>query len=297
MEDSISARSGSLIGTGDATGVIDHALSYIGTPYKHGGESYLEIDCSGLVLVSYRNAGTGVELPHASYTQATMGEAVYSQNTGFYFEVDPTIDLTSTCQSYGEYTVIAYNPSTLESFPLLPGDLICFAYGGAVQEGYSVGHVGIYIGNGWFVHSLNETNRTFISPIYDLVGDGYGFRTKIYTIRRFLDTSNLEYGTGFMPFTSDLVGHPIYVYYPHVEMLAQYLYANKEDLLSRERYQVAIDIINQARTDQTSIKAVINQLGGTSVCLPDEETWRIVRCALLGHYFYPTDETIPVTTT
>lgn len=297
MQDSVTARSGNLIGTGDATGVIDHALSYIGTPYKHGGESYLEIDCSGLVLVSYKNAGTGIDLPHASYAQATMGDSVYDQNTGFNFEVYSTLDLVSTSQSYGEYTVVAFNPDTLESFPLLPGDVICFAYGGAVEAGYPVGHVGIYIGNGWFVHSLNVTNRTFISPFYDLVGDGYGFRTKIYTIRRFLGTSNLEYGAGFMPFTSDLVGHPIYVYYDHVEMLAQYLYANTADLLSRERYQMALGIINQARTDQTSIKSVINQMGGASVCLPDEETWRIVRCALLGHYFYPADGAIPITTT
>lgn len=289
QEDSVRARSGNLLGSEDEIGVIDHALSYIGTPYEHGGDSYVTIDCSGLIMVSYKRAGTGIELPHASYEQAKLGSCIYRQDPDWTVLVSPTADMRSGEQSFGEYTVYVFDSLNSSYVPLEPGDVICFAYGTAVEQGYPVGHVGLYIGNGWFVHSLNETLRTFISPIYDIEGDFIFLRPKIYTVRRFLDGQEQDYVNSFMGFDSDLVGHPIMVPYQHVERLAQYLYENTNDLMARERYQAAIDIINQARTDQTSISEVITQLGGVEGCAPDVEAWRITRCALIGHYFYPAD--------
>ena len=64
------------------TPVVDHkidtaiatARSYIGTPYRYGGTSKRGMDCSGLLCVSYQNAG--MQLPRTSDAQSKMGEVV-----------------------------------------------------------------------------------------------------------------------------------------------------------------------------------------------------------------------------
>ena len=43
---------------------------------------------------------------------------------------------------------------------LQPGDIICFSYG----SGY-IGHVGIYIGNGQFVHACNSNTGVIITDL------------------------------------------------------------------------------------------------------------------------------------
>ena len=48
-----------------------HAKSFIGTPYKYGGNSRNGIDCSSLIQQSY--AKIGVEMPRTAKEQAKMG--------------------------------------------------------------------------------------------------------------------------------------------------------------------------------------------------------------------------------
>lgn len=56
------------------TKIIQTARSYVGTPYKWGGTSRSGLDCSGLLLISFRSAG--IEIPRTSKDQSKMGREV-----------------------------------------------------------------------------------------------------------------------------------------------------------------------------------------------------------------------------
>lgn len=52
--------------------IVSVATQYIGTPYVTGGASHRAMDCSGLVMVAYRD-GAGISLPHKATLQAARG--------------------------------------------------------------------------------------------------------------------------------------------------------------------------------------------------------------------------------
>ena len=54
--------------------VVKTALSYIGTPYQFGGMGKPGIDCSGLVVTSFREVG--LKLPRTSAELARSGRAI-----------------------------------------------------------------------------------------------------------------------------------------------------------------------------------------------------------------------------
>lgn len=58
--------------SGSGSRVIQVAQTYLGVPYRLGGASRSGIDCSGLVLVAYRD-GAGIKLPHKASLQAARG--------------------------------------------------------------------------------------------------------------------------------------------------------------------------------------------------------------------------------
>lgn len=96
--------------------ICEEAKKHIGTPYVLGGSSWKRgIDCSAFVQRLYRDIG-GVELPRTSYAMA-------------HCEVGSKI-------------------STIDS--LQQGDLVFFA---SHSNSKRIGHVGIYLGNGKFIHS------------------------------------------------------------------------------------------------------------------------------------------------
>lgn len=283
QEEALRASAGEPMGNGDLYSVLDQALTYIGTPYELGGASYRAIDCSGLSLVSYRDAGTGITLPHATWEQVELGEMIYQSGTKDYFTLAPN---ERDHPALGQYILYVESEHTGLPIPVLPGDLIFFSYGGAVAEGHPTGHVGIYIGNGQYVHAINETNRTYISKLYNIYGGNFYPPTSIYAIRRYLGVESiLAYLEKTV--TSDLSGYPITIPYTDVQLLAKYIHSKTATLPARERHAIAVEIISKARMDQTSINEVIRQKGGTESVMPDMESWRIVRCSLLGSYVDP----------
>lgn len=57
---------------------IQHALRWLGTPYRYGGQSAQGIDCSSLMQKSF--AAAGIKLPRVSRDQAKVGQPVSPEN-------------------------------------------------------------------------------------------------------------------------------------------------------------------------------------------------------------------------
>ncbi|MDG4951525.1 C40 family peptidase [Weeksellaceae bacterium KMM 9724] len=64
--------------TGRAKTVLQEAHSYMGTPYKYGGVTKRGMDCSGLVLQSYKKVN--IDLPRITRDQAKHGMKVKLRN-------------------------------------------------------------------------------------------------------------------------------------------------------------------------------------------------------------------------
>lgn len=94
--------------------VVEIALQYLGVPYVYGGSSPSGFDCSGLVQYVYRQVG--VSLPRTSQSQFRVGQHVPADR----------VDL------------------------LQPGDLVFFGTDGDPSR---VHHVGMYVGDGNYVHA------------------------------------------------------------------------------------------------------------------------------------------------
>lgn len=106
------------------------AKQYIGVPYVYGGSSPKGFDCSGFTSYIYRQLG--VSIPRGASGQYNAGTAVSREN-------------------------------------LQPGDLV-FIANPAYTAGYPVSHVGIYVGDGQYIHADCSRGVTISS----LFGSTYG---------------------------------------------------------------------------------------------------------------------------
>lgn len=100
--------------------VVALAKQYIGCPYSYGASGPKAFDCSGFTSFIYKQMG--VSIPHGATGQYRSGTAVSREN-------------------------------------IQPGDLVFIAEPG-YTAGYPVSHVGIYVGNGQFIHAAYRTGIT-----------------------------------------------------------------------------------------------------------------------------------------
>lgn len=95
--------------------LLEEAMTWLGTPYRYGGQDYSGTDCSGLTMKVYHKA-LGIKIPRNSAEQQKF------------------------CKSISKKS-------------LTTGDLLFFCTG---KDKNRVSHVGLYIGDGRFIHSSSS---------------------------------------------------------------------------------------------------------------------------------------------
>ncbi len=106
--------------------VVAIALKYLGVPYRYGGASPSGFDCSGLCMYVYRQIG--ISLPRTSRSQYGVGQHI--------------------------------SPARLDL--LKPGDLVFFGRNGDPSR---VHHVGMYVGDGNYVHAPQTGDVVKVSSL------------------------------------------------------------------------------------------------------------------------------------
>lgn len=111
--------------------VVPVALQYVGiTDYVWGGTTPAGFDCSGLTQYAY--AQVGITIPRTSRSQFRAGSHIPPDR----------VDV------------------------LVPGDLVFFGYNGDPNR---VHHVGIYVGDGNFVHAPATGQKVTVSSLYERI--------------------------------------------------------------------------------------------------------------------------------
>lgn len=120
--------------------VVELAKQQLGKKYVWGGNGPSSFDCSGLTRYVYGKVG--INLERVSSSQATQGISVAKSN-------------------------------------LQVGDLLFFSGINATSKSAKISHVGIYIGNGKFIHAANSKRGV----VTDELSDSY-YTTHYVTARR-----------------------------------------------------------------------------------------------------------------
>ena len=108
-----------------ASKVISYAKKLLGKPYVWGAQGPNGFDCSGFTYYVFKNSA-GITLPRTSSAQSKYGKAVSKSN-------------------------------------LKPGDLLFFDTVG--PNNGAVTHVGLYIGNGQFIHAASGQGKVVINNL------------------------------------------------------------------------------------------------------------------------------------
>ena len=149
---------------GSAPQIIKTARMFLGTPYLWGGASAKGVDCSGLTRLAYYM--NGISLPRNASQQAKNGREII-------LEVDHSIPADS-------YNFKAEMLKRIKN--LKPGDLIFFGTPGNMLKKEKITHVGIYIGNGRFIHSSQIVRINSLLPDHE---DYYENSHKLIKARRY----------------------------------------------------------------------------------------------------------------
>ena len=162
-----------------AENIIGTAMRFIGVPYLWGGTSIKGVDCSGLTKMVWLL--NGVLLPRNASQQARVGLPVRVDADTDRFPADSPENFTASG---------AFREEMLKRISdLRPGDLIFFgtpAHSASVSCGSSetgsgeisgkekITHVGIYIGDGRFIHASKLVRINSLVPgepdFYELSG-------------------------------------------------------------------------------------------------------------------------------
>lgn len=116
--------------SGGQPGAVGIALKYLGVPYRWGGSSPDGFDCSGLCQYVYKQLG--ITLPRTSRSQYNSGAHIAANR----------IDL------------------------LRAGDLVFFGTGGDASR---VHHVGIYVGDGNYIHAPSTGDVVKVSSLTERI--------------------------------------------------------------------------------------------------------------------------------
>lgn len=114
--------------------IIKIALKYKGCPYKPGGTTPSGFDCSGFTSFVYSKAG--IRIPRTSSDQYKSGRSV-------------------------------------DSDEMQNGDLVFFTRWGSFGKLFSPNHVGIFIGNGKFIHAPSSGGKVRIDKLSDDYWDSH----------------------------------------------------------------------------------------------------------------------------
>lgn len=113
--------------------ILEAASKFLGVPYMWGGTSIKNVDCSGLSRCVYFM--NGILLPRNASQQARTGSDV-----GIFIN--------------GEFS----------GRDLLPGDLLFFGRAATDSTSERVTHVGIYLGEGKYIHSSQVVRISSLNP-------------------------------------------------------------------------------------------------------------------------------------
>lgn len=130
-----------------ADNIIATAKQFIGVPYMWGGTSIKAVDCSGFCKSTYFL--NGIVLARDASQQCLTGDGV---------DISKYVD-------GGEYTKEALAN-------LQKGDLIFFGTKATPEKKERITHVGIYIGDGIFIHSATKVRINSLIPTDENYYDG-----------------------------------------------------------------------------------------------------------------------------
>ncbi len=147
--------------TAIAANVVETAVNVMGSPYRWGGTDANGFDCSGLIQYAY--ARHGIIVPRVSRDQARHGE--------YHGIIVPRVSRDQA--RHGEYV----EPKVER---LRPGDVLGFAITGG-----RVSHVGLYIGDGQFIHSSSGGVR--LSNLNGTDGNSLYYQRRWVVARRVLN--------------------------------------------------------------------------------------------------------------
>lgn len=130
--------------------IVAYAKKFLGVPYVYGGASSSGFDCSGFTMYVFDHFG--ISMGHGAQMQSRLGEAVETNKNS--------------------------KTSLLENLEV--GDLVFFLDYETMDE---IGHCGIYIGNGDFIHASSGSG--YCVKINSLLPGEY-YNTRYCAARRVL---------------------------------------------------------------------------------------------------------------